>query len=99
MSEESELEALASRSQLVIGFQPGEVVAIGGLIHGIDIEAQVLITPDGQRVALGNGAVELSPGLHAQAVANPRLGPLAIAFWGRGDVPIVRLREGATPRQ
>ncbi len=92
MSGGPERETLASRSQLVIGFQPGDQVAIGGLIHGIDIEAQVLITPEGQRVALGDGAVEVAPGLHAHAVANPRLGPLAVAFWGRGDVPIVRRR-------
>ena len=98
MTERPDIESIIATSRLNIGFEVGDSVSIGGVVHGIDVEGLALITPGGRRVSLNDGAaVEVVPGLHAQAVSRPHLGPLAIAFWGRGDVPIVRLRGGSVP--
>ena len=95
MSGASERETFPSNKVLTMGFEPNDSVAIGGLSYGIDVEGKVLITCDGRRVLLADGAtVEVAPGLFARATTRPDLGTLAIAFWGRGDLPIVRRRNG-----
>lgn len=95
MSGASERETFPSNKVLTMGFEPGDSVAIGGLSYGIDVEAKALVMSDGRTVSLADGATtEVAPGLFARATTRPDLGTLAIAFWGRGDLPIVRQRGG-----